>query len=329
MAKRRLKKRRAGIYLVILILLLAGGPYLLHMGLLQAAFRQNDVMKLAAECDWLQAHGGHWERLGLIQDAELVLALNQGRLAEAEGRLSGKEDDTHRFWLVLLRLRQDDLSSASQTAAQISAPVLRQLADGLLELARGEDQSAFNEILAIPDQDLSKSQRTVKYVSLSRLAMAAADLTAAAAYAELAQNNQPRNPVQLWLGFDVALAQGRWQDAWQLSLAMEEQTWRPLSREDLAKKALLLLCLEREGELAPILRELAAVDGGEGLYAYVTAVQALRGGDWQAAQSGLAAAANAQNDAELDSQIRALGDFVASRIEAEQRLQRLMAGTGE
>jgi O6-methylguanine-DNA--protein-cysteine methyltransferase len=331
--RKRLNTRRVLAYLCVLMLigaLILGSPSLLRLARIYLAYQQNDLEALNRNWQWVHEHAPRLETLPPLQTAQIMLTLNQGRASEADTWLTAHQTkDRERFWLFLLRLQQGETAEAQQIAAWIEAPDVRILAEGLRTCARGDAQSALTQLQLVNERALSKSQRSLQYLSLSALMLHGGDDQQAEQYLRLAEDNQPKNPA-VWLSqFDLALARGQWTQAYQCVTKIDRQQGMPVRAEYLAKKALLLFCLERDEEVTPVLQALAALSGsaenasGQRYTTYVQALQALRQGDWEQGQAYLSQAGNELRGDWTDQQIAELAAFVQTRINNDKTLNRL------
>ena len=332
MAKRRkhsFRKRRQTTFMLLLliIIMIMIGPFLWRLEQLKRAKSVYDVSKVSEELQWLKLHGGLLNKLGLINDDLLWLDLNVGS-KNLESELTMYQDEQHRFWLFLSYLRDENMAEAQNVLDSIGKTPLGQLGQALVSLSKGEAEESRRQ-LAETEADwkkLSKSDQTLRHLTLAQAAMITGDQLSMQAELEAAQSIEPNNPACLSVAFDIALGQGQWAKARELSQAIVAQTWRPKTVLFETKRAILAIHENDEQELSDCLVSLKELPRGENCINYVNGIHALSKGQQQEGKTLLQRALNSGLDGQLKTDAQRALDQVTERQKADHVLRSLGDG---
>jgi len=313
------------------MVVVSAAPFLTRITELTIAVDREDVPALLAQESWLAQQGSWVQRIPVVQDALLLLDLNRGRFDEAERRLNGFADERHRFWLMLLYLRQDRQAKAQDIYTRFSSGARQALARGLLELAHGSPDNA-RKILSgsVRWQDLTRTEQTLRHLALVKAASGTGDFNFARSELDRAKRLEPNNPALLSAAFDLSLASHDWAQAKVLAGAIDAQTWRAPDPAYLAAKVLLELNLgfSRE-EVTRLVAELAKLPDGKAYASYVQAIIVITDGDIGQAQLLLERSVQDAQDNAMREQAGALLRQVQARLNADKGLKAVMTGSGE
>lgn len=291
MAKRKrhsMQRRRRIVIVTLLIVLFVVlcGPILWSIGRLKQAKDDYDVLGVSSELHRLESYDWLLDRVGFIKDAKLWLALNLDD-RDLTIELSGYQDDKHWFWLFLYDLQKGDISGAQSVLAKMGKTTRGQLGQGLVELSQGNAKEAKKLLVetTLDWKSLSRQELTLRYLTLAHADLDLDDLPSAHTELAEAKHLDPANPAALTTEFDLAMKEEQWTKAYELSHAIQAQTWRPKSSLFETQKALLALRLDNKKDLADCLSVLENLTQGESLINYVKGVQALMKGNVQEGKS--------------------------------------------
>jgi hypothetical protein len=102
--QKRKVKRILFLVPIALLILLAQPTY--HLFQIRSAQDRFDLSKIAYETDWVKENNPWLNKVPLVEDSFLWLALNQGEPIRDQDLLE-HSDDKHRFWLLQLKLQQE------------------------------------------------------------------------------------------------------------------------------------------------------------------------------------------------------------------------------
>lgn len=333
--KRGLKRRRqiAFTFLFMLlgtiIIIVTIGPFLWRIEQLREAEKVYDVAKVNEELQWLKAHGGVLNKLGVIKEAKLWFDLNVSNI-DLEPELI-YQDDQHQFWLYLYYLQKGKITKAQNIIATMGMTPLGRLGQGLMYLANGSPEEA-NRQLADAETDwsgLSTQEQTLRHLTLAQAAIVMGDQATARAELSAAQKLQPNNPACLSVAFNAAIEDGEWTKASELCHSIVAQTWRPKTALFETKRAILAIQQGNGQELSAGLAALQSLPQGEACISYVNGIQALTKGQQQAGKNLLAQAINLGLEGELKTDAQKAIDQVTERQKVDQALRAVLNGNIE
>lgn len=302
------------------------GPILWHMERLREADSNYNVHEVQAQLQWLDVHGGLFNRLELIKDVKLRLELNVGS-KDLEPKLAEYQDKKHRFWLLLLYLQEGKLTAAQNVLVQFVNTPLGQLGQGLMLLSKG-DVDESRRLLVEKEIDwnsLTLKEQSLRHLTLAQAAMMLGDDQSTLADLKAAQELEPNNPACLSVEFDVAIRQGQWAKALELSRLIDAQTWRPKNMLYETKKAVLAIHENNVEGLSASLSALKVLPQGETYIYYLNAIQALDQGQLQEGKDLLKRALNNGLDGGLKADAQKALEQITLRQKADQVL-RVVAG---
>ncbi len=303
------------------------GPILWHMERLREADSNYNVHEVQAQLQWLDVHGGLFNRLELIKDVKLRLELNVGS-KDLEPKLAEYQDKKHRFWLLLLYLQEGKLTAAQNVLVQFVNTPLGQLGQGLMLLSKG-DVDESRRLLVEKEIDwnsLTLKEQSLRHLTLAQAAMMLGDDQSTLADLKAAQELEPNNPACLSVEFDVAIRQGQWAKALELSRLIDAQTWRPKNMLYETKKAVLAIHENNVEGLSASLSALKVLPQGETYIYYLNAIQALDQGQLQEGKDLLKRALNNGLDGGLKADAQKALEQITLRQKADQVLQVVAGG---
>lgn len=335
MSKRRkhgqsIRRRTTYLFLLLIIFMLIVGPFLWRLEQLRRAESAYDVPKVSEELQWFKLHGGLFNKLGLINDGKLWLELNVGN-KDLESELIAFQDEQHRFWLLLIYLQEGKMTEAQNVLGSIGKTPLGQLGQGLVSWSKGEAEESRRQ-LAEMEADWNKlptHDQTLRHLTLAQAAMAVGDQLSTQAELEAAQRLEPNNPGCLSVAFDIALNQGQWAKAIELSHLIVAQTWRPKTALFETKRAILALRENDGQELSDSLASLKELPQGDVSIDYVNGIQALNKGQLQEGKTLLERALNSGLDGGLKTDAQKALEQVIERQKAESALRSVTDGNVE
>jgi len=293
---------------------------------LREADSNYNVHEVQAQLQWLDVHGGLFNRLELIKDVKLRLELNVGS-KDLEPKLAEYQDKKHRFWLLLLYLQEGKLTAAQNVLVQFVNTPLGQLGQGLMLLSKG-DVDESRRLLVEKEIDwnsLTLKEQSLRHLTLAQAAMMLGDDQSTLADLKAAQELEPNNPACLSVEFDVAIRQGQWAKALELSRLIDAQTWRPKNMLYETKKAVLAIHENNVEGLSASLSALKVLPQGETYIYYLNAIQALDQGQLQEGKDLLKRALNNGLDGGLKADAQKALEQITLRQKADQVL-RVVAG---
>ena len=335
MLKRRknsLRRRRQTTFLLLLsiIFMLIVGPFVWRIEQLRQAESVYDVQRVNEELQWIEVHGGLLNKLRLIKDAKLWLELNLGS-KDLESKLTMYQDEQHRFWLFLLYLQDGKTTQAQNVIGPMGKTPRGQLGQGLISLSKGDAEES-RRLLAEMEMDwekLARQEQTLRHLALAQAAMIMGDHLSTQAELEAAQGLEPNNPACLSMAFDIAIGEGQWAKALELSQSIVAQTWRPKTTLFETKKAVLAIHENNMQELSDSLASLKELPRGDACINYVSGIQALNKGQLQEGANLLERALNSGLDGGLKADAQIALDQVKERQKADQDLRSVLDGNME
>ena len=335
MLKRRkhgLRRRRRTTFLLLLsiIFMLSVGPFVWRMEQLRQAESVYDVQKVNEELQWLEVHGGLLNKLGRISDAKLWLELNVGS-KDLESKLTMYQDEKHRFWLFLLNLQEGKMMEAQNVIDPMGKTPLGQLGQGLMSLSKGNAEES-RRLLAEMEADwerLPRHEQTLRHLTLAQAAMIMGDHLSSQAELEAAQGLDPNNPACLSVAFDIAIGEGQWAKARELSHSIVAQTWRPKTTLFETKKAVLAIRENNRQDLSDSLASLKELPRGDACVNYVNGIQALNKGQLQEGKNLLERALKSGLDGGLKADAQKALEQITERQKVDQVLRSVVDGNLE
>lgn len=328
----RLKKHRlrlgrvmiVGIIAVVLVISMSLLPALGHIKGVRSAVDRYDVEKLAVELAWFDTHAEWLKRLPLIRDGELWLKLSLGEYDGLEERLQAFRDDKHQFWLLQVHLLLGDKEKAQAALAGLESESRHALGEALIEVYAGDHLNARKKLELTGDSGLSLEERVLKAITSARVEMALNnDKGAQAAWAE-AKKLAAEHPLVQETEWDLALAEGQWGRALELSDQLTSLSGNTSRRELLlTKKALLALTVGERRVYEETVSQLTGQKNGEALISYLAGNEHYAQGDFKGASERLQNALKlGLPDAVRDDAESALKQ-VNERVQAELALSNL------
>lgn len=260
----------------------AAGPYVVRMELLREAKRDYDIRKVQEELGWLEKYGGPLNSLELTNDTKLWLGLNIGS-KEVESTLTAYQDEKHLAWLADFYSQIGDFTKAQSILETMNPSPRTQLSKGFLSLSKG-DAKETQALLVGTESDwnsLTPQEQCLRHLSLAQVAISLEDSLSVNAELDIAQKLDPKNPAYLSVGFNLAIAQGEWAKAIQLSQLIDDQTWRPPNSLYLIKRAVLAIHENDPQGLSDNLALLEKLPLEEASIHYVKGINALKKGQLQ------------------------------------------------
>ncbi|TGE32490.1 hypothetical protein E4K68_12205 [Desulfosporosinus sp. Sb-LF] len=312
-----------------IILILAAGPFILRMGSLYQAESVYDVQTVKEELQWLEVHAGILNKLGMVRDTELWLALNLGK-QDLESRLV-YEDEKHRFWLFLLKLQEGKTTEAQKIIDSLGNTPLSYLEQALMSLSKG-DAVESRRLLTKTDvkwETLRRQEQTLRHLTLAQAAMITGDYQSTQLELEMAQSMEPNNPACLSVSFDLAIGEGKWAKAIELSHSIASQSWRPKNVLFETQKAILAIHEGNIKELSDSLVSLKEFPRGEAYINYVNGIQALKKGQLEEGKSSLDRALKGGFDGGIKADAQKALEQIKERQNADNGLRALAAANVE
>lgn len=326
------RRRRQTTFLLLLsiIFLLIVGPFVWRVEQLRRAESVYDVQKVNEELQWLEVHGGLLNKLTLINDAKLWFELNVGS-KDLESELTMYQDEKHRFWLFLLNLQDGKMTEAQNVLGPMGMTPLGQLGQGLMSLSKGDAEES-RRLLAEMEVDwgkLPRQEQVLRHLTLAQAAMIMGDHQSTQAELEAAQGLEPNNPACLSVAFDIAIGEGQWAKALELSHSIDAQTWRSKTTLFETKKAVLAISENNMQELSDSLASLKELPQGDACINYVNGIQALNKGQLQEGKNLLERALKSGLDGGLKADAQIALEQVTARQKADQVLRSVVDGNLE
>lgn len=323
MARRKRRKSRAkGIFflgIVALTILLAQPIY--HLFQIRSAQDRFDMTKTASELTWVKEKAPWLVKIPLVEDSALWLSLNQGETVTDQHLLKHK-DDKHRFWLFQLKLQQSEFTEANQILPTISSPKTQLLGQGLIDLAQGKYDSATEKLNAVPDLQLTKEEKVLKRLAISRCLLGQGDEIEAKKEWEKAKALTPDHPLVIKEEFDLALINANWEEAERISVQMEQWPGNNINFDFQATKALLYLTLGQTAQWENVLATLSQSSEGETYRKYLLGVQKYQEGEWKVAQAMFEESLTGELSSAIRDDANQALKQVSERLNAEAALQK-------
>lgn len=319
----RWKRRHTTFLLLTLIILMVTTlPFIWRLNRLRQAERVYDVQRVQVELQWWEEKGSVLNQLAMIRDASLWLELNVGG-ENLDSKLAMYHDEKHQFWSFLFYLQQGKMNEAQNVLNQLAKTSLGQLGQGLLSMAKGDVEES-SRLLAEPKQDwktLPKQAQTLRYLTLAQVALIRGDHQVAQFELEAAQRLEPSNPACLSVAFDIAMGEGKWDKAQELSQMIVKQTWRSKNSLFETKRAVLAIQNNNLQELSNSLSALKELPSGAVYLNYVNGVHALSKGQLQEGKSLLETALKSGLEGGLKVDAQKALDQVTARQKVDQKLR--------
>ncbi len=329
--KRSLQRRRQTTFLLLflVIIMIIFTPFVWRMNQLRQAESGYDVQRVQEELQWWEVHGGLFNQLAIIRDASLWLELNVGG-EDLEFKLAMYPDEKHQFWLFLLNLQTGKLTEAQNVLNLLDKTALRELGQGMLSMAEGEVEES-SQILTEAELDwktMSKHAQALRHLTLAHAALIMGDHQVTLTEFEAAQSLEPNNPACLAVAFDIALGEGQWAKAQELSQIIEAQTWYPKNTLFETKKAVLAIQENDMQELSNSLTALKELPQGDAYINYVNAVHVLSQGQLKEGKSLLERALTSGLEGRVKVDAQKSLDQVTTRQNADRSLNSIVVGNG-
>lgn len=321
--KRSSRRRRqiTFLFLGVILIMFAVGPFVFRIDRLRQAKSDYDVLKVQEELLWMEKYGGLLNKLEFARESKLWLDLNLG-IEDVEQKLASFQDDKHQFWLAMYYLQEGNLNQAQHILDTMSRSPRSQLGKGFLWLAKGDAQQT-RELLDETEADwksMTRQEQCLRHLTLAQAAMILEDHESTKAELEVAQQLDPNNPACLSVGFDLALVQGQWSRALELSRLIDDQTWRPQNSLYQTKKALLAIHENNIQGLSDSLTLLKGLPLGDASINYVNGINALSKGQLQEGKSLLELALRSGLEGELQADAQIALEQVSERQDADRVL---------
>ena len=318
------KRRRQITFLILTVILFmfAAGPFVVRMELLREAKRDYDIRKVQEELRWLEKYGGPLNALEYTNDTKLWLELNLGS-KEVESTLTGYQDEKHLAWLANFYSQVGDFTKAQSILETMDPSPRTRLGKGLLSLAKGEAKET-QTLLAGTESDwksLTPQEQCLRHLSLAQAAISLEDIPSVNAELDTAQKLDPKNPTYLTVRFNLAIAQGDWAKAIQISQLIDDQTWRPPNSLYLIKGAILAIHENDPQGLSHRLTLLEKLPREEGSIHYVKGINALKKGQLQEGKTLLELALKDGLEGEVKADAQKALEQVSERQKVESTLQ--------
>jgi len=289
-----------------------------------------DVPRVKEELQWWEVHGGLFNKLGMIRDASLWLELNVGG-KNLESKLAMYPDEKHQFWLFLLNLQKGEMTEAQNVLNPLNKAPLGQLGHGMISMAKGDVEES-SRLLAEAEQDwktMPKQAQALRHLTLAHVAMIMANHQVTQTELAAAQRLEPNNPACLSVAFDIAIGEGQWAKAQELSRTIGTQTWRPKNTLFETKKAVLAIHENNLQELSDSLSALKELPRGEACINYVNGVHTLSKGQLQEGKSLLERALKSGLEGGLKEDAQKSLDQVTARQNSDRSLRTIVVKNGE
>lgn len=321
--KRSSKRRRqiTFILLVIVLVIFAAGPFAVHLERMRQAKSEYDVQKVQEELKWVENYGGPLNRLEFLSETKLWLELYLG-VKDAELKLTAYQDEKHQFMLANVYLQTGNLTKAQNLLESMSPSPRRELGKGLLTLTKGDAQQT-RELLEDSRaawKSMTRQEQCLRYLTLAQAAITLEDYFSTKTELEVAQQLDPKNPAIISVEFNLAIAQGQWARAKELSQAIDDQTWRPTNSQYQKKRAVLAIHdndLQVLGESLALLKEFPL---GDASINYLKGINALKQGQIQEGKKLLDLALKSG----LEGQARADAQKALEQISDRQKADRFI-----
>ncbi|AHF08519.1 hypothetical protein [Desulfitobacterium metallireducens] len=320
--KRKRNSRVKGIFflgIVALAILLAQPIF--HLFQIRSAQDRFDMSKTASEIAWVKEKAPWLVKIPLVEDSALWLSLNQGEKV-TDQQLLKHDDDKYRFWLLQLKLQQSQFTEANQILPTISSSTTQSLSQGLIDMAQGNYDVAYEQLNATSDLKLTKEEKVLKRLTLSRSLLGRGDQLEAKKEWEKAKSLAPEHPLVLEEEFDLALINADWKEAEHLSAEMEQWSKYDQNFDFQVKKALLYLALGETTQWENVLTTLNQTSKGKFYQMYLLGVQKYQEGEWKTAQTMLMESLNGELSTAIRNDANQALKQVSERLNADVALQK-------
>lgn len=322
--KRSSRRRRQITFLLLITILIvfAVGPFVFRLARLSQAKNDYDVRKVQDELLWMEKYGSILNNLEFTRETKLWLELNLG-IKDVEQKLASYQDERHQYWLAMYFMQAGNLSKAQNLLQTMSPSPRSGLGKGILSLAKG-DAKQTRELLAETVADwksMTRQEQCIRHLTLAQAALILEDDMSTKAEFEVAQQLDPKNPACLSVGFDMALVQGQWTKALELSRLIDDQTWRPQNSLYLTKRAILSIHENNMQGLSDSLTSLKELPQGDASINYVNGINALSKGQLQEGKTLLELALKSGLEGEVQADAQKALEQVSERQNADQVLR--------
>lgn len=331
LSKRSLKRRRQTTYLLLLLIVLSVliSPFVWRMNRLRVAESGYDFQTVKEELQWWEEHGSLLNHLGIIRDASLRYQLNIGG-DNLESELAMYQDEKHQFWLFLLNLRNGKTIEAQNVLNLLDQKPLGTLGQGLILMAKGDVEESV-QLLAEVEQDwksMSKEAQALRHLTLAQAGMIMGDRQVTQTELAAAQSLNPNNPAYVPMAFDIAIGEGQWRKALELSQIIATQTWRPKNTLFETKKALLAIHENNTQELSDSLSALTELPQGKASIDYINGIRVINTGQLQEGKALLERALDSGLEGRLKADAQKSLDQVIARQNADRSLLLIVVENG-
>lgn len=319
------------LLLLAIVLMFTAGPFVWHMVQLRQAKSVYDILKVQEELLWLENKAGLLNNLEIVRDTELWLELNMGSNDIDESKLAAYQDEKHQFWLYVLYLQEGKLTTGQTVLDKMSDSSLKLLGKGLMSIAKGDAQQA-RRLLTETEMDwkaLTIQEQTIRYLTLAQADLIMGDQQSARTELHAALQLDPNNPACLSVAFDVAIEEGQWTKALELSQLIDAQTWRSGNALYETKKAILAIHEDNKPGLSDSLATLKEFPQGEVYINYVNGIHALEQGQLEKGKNLLERAMENGLEGELKADAQKALTQVIDRQKADRNLRAVVAETVE
>lgn len=326
----RNRRKKMVLFVLVLALMVAVGPFVWHATHLRHAKDNYDVEKVQQELIWFKKFGGPIRNLEMIVDSELWLDLTMGTEG-GESKLESYQDDQHQFWLYELYLREGNLTKAQRILDTLSEKNLNSLGKGLMLMATGDSEQC-RKLLGDSDANWSKmplAEQTLRYLTIAQANLALGDQPAVQSALEAAQDLNPNNPACLTAAFDLAIKEEQWTKADELSRSIDAQSWRPPNVLYETKKAILALHTGNQTNFAQCLSTLGKLPQGDIYVDYVKGILAINDGDLDEGRGLLENALTNGLEGDLRSDAQNAVNQISEREQADPNLRAVVSEYGE
>lgn len=331
--KRNVRSRWKTVFLLVLtsLFVVMIGPLVWRMQLLKQAKSAYDIQKVQEELVWIEKNASWLEKLKIIRDTKLWLALNVGSKDIDELELSTAQDEKHQFWLCLFYMQEGKLTDAQNVLGRMSESSLKVLGNGLISISKGDAQETIR-LLTLAEKDwksLTIDEQTIRHLALAQAAMIEGDKRTTQNEMQAAQDLNPNNPAYLSMAFDVALKEQQWEKAIELRKLIDAQTWRPANALYETKKALIAIYEGNTHDLSQSLAALEELPQGDACLNYVNGIKVLEEGDLDEGKNLLERALKSGLEGEIKTDAQRALDQIKERQKADQSLRAVVAQTSE
>lgn len=271
-------------FLLLSILGIVGNSSLIsHIKEFRMAIDRYDVRVLTEEISWIEKNASWLKKIPLIRDGEFWLKLNQGQFEDLESQLAQFSDDKHRFWSFQLHLALSQEGKAQEDIEGFKSSAYRDLAQGLINVKRGNYEKGNEQVRSATDSELSRDEQVLKNISIARIEMSLQDLEKAQKAWERAEALSPLNPLVIEAEYDLALASGQWGRAQEIFPKLEALPGYEERPDFLIKKALLALTMGERQLWEQTMEKLSSLKNGEAYRDYLLGIEYYEQGEFKQA----------------------------------------------